>query len=67
MGCSFSISQTCIFAPQSGMYDPVGAAFGEVDCRVADDTVRRPDLAIFLSARLQQIDLKKIPAPFARI
>jgi Uma2 family endonuclease len=45
--------------------NPVGEQFGEVDCRVVGDTVRRPDLAIFLSAQVQQIDLKKIPIPFA--
>ena len=43
----------------------IGEAFGEVDCRVSPDTVRRPDLSIFLGERLRQIDLDKIPAPFA--
>jgi len=43
----------------------IGKVLREVDCRVADDTVRRPDRSIFLGARLQQIDPKKIPIPFA--
>jgi Uma2 family endonuclease len=43
----------------------IGEPFGEVDCRLADDTVRRPDISIFLSPRLQQIDLKKVPIPFS--
>ncbi len=30
---------------------PIGGVFGEVDCRVSDGTVRRPDLSIFLSTR----------------
>jgi Uma2 family endonuclease len=45
--------------------NPIGEPFCEVDCRLAENTVRRPDLSIFLSARLQEIDLKKIPVPFA--
>jgi Uma2 family endonuclease len=45
--------------------NPIGEAFGEVDCRTTDDTVRRPDVAIFLGERLKQINLDKIPAPFA--
>jgi Uma2 family endonuclease len=45
--------------------NPIGEPFGEVDCRLADDSVRRPDVSIFLGPRLQQIDLQKIPIPFA--
>jgi Uma2 family endonuclease len=44
----------------------IGMAIGGVDCKVSDDTVRRPDLSIFLGAeRLCQIDRDKIPVPFA--
>jgi Uma2 family endonuclease len=43
---------------------PIGDIFGEVDCRVAEGRVRRPDLSIHLNERLRQIDLDKIPAPF---
>ena len=46
--------------------NPIGKSISEVDCRISDDTVRRPDVAIFLGAeRLKQIDPGKIPAPFA--
>jgi Uma2 family endonuclease len=45
--------------------NPHGAVFGEVDCRITDDTVRRPDASIFLGGRSQQLDLNKIPVPFA--
>jgi Uma2 family endonuclease len=46
--------------------NPIGKAFGEIDCRIAEDTVRRPDVSIFLGAeRLNQMDRKKIPAPFS--
>lgn len=45
--------------------NPIGEAFGEVDCRVSDDKIRRPDLSVFLADRLRLIDLDKIPAPFA--
>jgi Uma2 family endonuclease len=44
---------------------PIGEPFGEIDCRVADDTVRRPDLSIFLGDRRKRIDLNKIPVPYA--
>ena len=45
---------------------PIGQAYCEIDCRISNDTVRRPDLSIFLGAeRLRQIDEDKIPAPFA--
>jgi len=42
-----------------------GVVLGEIDCRIADDTVRRPDASIFLRGRSQQIDLNIIPVPFA--
>ncbi len=43
---------------------PIGRKFGEVDCRITDDTVRRPDVSVFLGERLRQLDPNKIPAPF---
>ena len=45
--------------------NPIGRVFSEVDCRMTDFTVRRPDISVFLGERLQQIDLYKIPVPFA--
>jgi Uma2 family endonuclease len=45
--------------------NPIGEAFGEIDCRITDDTVRKPDVSVFLGERLKQIDLDRIPAPFA--
>jgi Uma2 family endonuclease len=45
--------------------NPIGEAVGENDCQVASDTVRRPDVSIFLGPRVRQIDPDKIPAPFA--
>ncbi len=45
--------------------NPIGEALAENDCRIAEDTVRRPDVSIFLGERLRRIDLDKIPAPFA--
>ena len=41
----------------------IGEAVGEYDCRISPDTVLRPDVSIFLTTRLQQIDRKKTPAP----
>ena len=45
--------------------NPVGETLSGVDCRIADCTVRRPDVSVFLGGRLRQIDLNKIPVPFA--
>ena len=46
--------------------NPIGEAYDEVDCRLTGNTVRRPDLSIFLNGeRLQQLDRDKIPVPFA--
>ena len=39
------------------LVNPIGKAIGEVDCHLADDTVRRPDVSIFLSnERLKRMD-----------
>ncbi len=43
----------------------IGEAIGEVDCQLSDDTVRRPDLAIFLGEHFRQLDQNRIPVPFA--
>jgi len=45
--------------------NPIGGAIAETNCRIASDTVRRPDLSIFLGEHWQQLDLKKVPVPFA--
>jgi Uma2 family endonuclease len=45
--------------------NPAGGAIGEIDCRISDDTVRQPDVAIILGERWLQLDLKKVPVPFA--
>jgi Uma2 family endonuclease len=46
-------------------HNAIGGAFGETDCRVSDETVRKPDLGIFLGDRWQQLDLRRVPVPFA--
>ena len=45
--------------------NPIGKAIAEVDCQLSSDTVRRPDVSVFLNERLEQIDLNRIPAPVA--
>ena len=45
--------------------NPIGKVFSEIDCRLTDDTVRRPDVASFLDERLRLLDRRKIPVPFA--
>ena len=42
----------------------IGECVAENDCRITPDTVRRPDLSVYLAALLAQIDLDKIPSPF---
>jgi Uma2 family endonuclease len=41
----------------------LGEAFDEIDCRISEHTVRKPDLAIFLGPR--QVDQTKVPVPFS--
>lgn len=41
----------------------LGIATCETDVRLAGETVRRPDAAFFSSARLQGVDLSKVPLP----
>lgn len=42
-----------------------GRVSGGVDCRLRDSLVRRPGLAIFRAGRLDGVDWRKIPLPFA--
>ena len=44
--------------------NPIGEAFGETDCRISGDTVRCPDISVFLGER-QNFDVTKIPIPYA--
>ena len=43
----------------------IGDAIGEIDCQLSDDTVRRPDVAIFLGENFGHLDQSRIPVPFA--
>jgi Uma2 family endonuclease len=52
--CGATSSQT-----QSGRHPP------KTNCQLSADTVRRPDIAIFLADRLPQIDMNKSPTPLA--
>ncbi len=45
--------------------NPIGKVLAEVDCRLSENTVRRVDLSIFLGDRIQHIDMRCIPIPFA--
>ncbi|MFN0101628.1 MAG: Uma2 family endonuclease [Bryobacteraceae bacterium] len=45
--------------------NPIGLILAEIDCRVAEYTVRMPDLSIFLAENWRNLDLDKIPVPFA--
>ena len=45
--------------------NPIGGAVSETDCRISIDTVRRPDLSIFICDEGERLDLNRIPLPFA--
>jgi Uma2 family endonuclease len=42
-----------------------GECYHEIDCRTEEDSVRRPDVSVFLGDRAQRIDPYQIPVPFA--
>ena len=44
--------------------NPIGQAMNETDCQVTSEVVRRPDVLIFLGARVTQADMDRIPIPF---
>ena len=44
---------------------PIGGSLSETDCRINDETVRRPALSIFLGDRWRLVDSRRIPIPFA--
>ena len=44
---------------------PSGGTASESDCRINSDTVRRPDLSIFIGDDWDNLDLNRIPVPFA--
>jgi Uma2 family endonuclease len=44
--------------------NPIGDSVGETDCQLSADTVRCPDVSVFLK-RTHEIDLDKTPVPFA--
>ena len=43
----------------------IGGAAAETDCRINSDTVRKPDLSIFIGEDWMRLDRKRIPVPFA--
>ena len=45
--------------------NPIGRVIWEIECRISDVMVRIPDLSIFLGERARQIDLDRVPVPFA--
>ena len=44
---------------------PIGGVTGETDCRINGETVRRPDLCIFIGEEWERLDLNQIPVPFS--
>lgn len=43
----------------------LGGVVSEMDFQLGDDTVRRPDIAFISAARLEGVDLERIPLPLA--
>jgi Uma2 family endonuclease len=42
-----------------------GVVLSEMDCRLSENTVRRPDLSILLASKRNSIDWNRTPLPFA--
>jgi Uma2 family endonuclease len=42
-----------------------GDCYQEIDCRTGGDSVRRPDVSVFLGDRASRIDPYQIPVPYA--
>lgn len=42
-----------------------GLVLAEVDCRLGEGSVRRPDLSVFLGSHATEFDWQRIPIPFA--
>lgn len=45
--------------------NPLGELYDEMDCRISDGNIRRPDLSVFLHNPKRQIDVMRVPIPFA--
>src|SRR5437660_28386 len=43
----------------------IGIVLAEVDCRTAEDTVRRPDVSFFTTGRWELVNPRQLPIPFA--
>jgi Uma2 family endonuclease len=43
----------------------LGRALYEVDVKLAEDTVRRPDVMFFARERIKDLDLEQVPLPIA--
>ena len=43
----------------------LGQVLYEIDVKIGEDTVRRPDLMFFLRERIKDIDLDQVPLPIA--
>lgn len=59
--CLFTASQMYAWADNTG----AGQVLSEIDVRVADDTVRRPDIMFFARERVRGIDMNAVPIPIA--
>ncbi len=44
--------------------NPAADIYDEIDCRIADGNIRRPDLSIFLRSTQRLIDDRRTPIPF---
>ena len=43
----------------------IGLLLAEMDCRLGDDTIRRPDIAVFLNRKAQSVPMDVVPIPRA--
>ncbi len=59
--CSDLHSRLSAWAKENNL----GQVLNEVDVRLGEDTVRRPDLMFFTRERFKDIDLDRVPVPIA--
>ena len=45
--------------------NPIGLSFAEMDCTLLDETVRRPDFAVFLHKSGRRVSMRDIPISWA--
>jgi Uma2 family endonuclease len=59
--CGDLYRRLCVWVEEHNL----GQVLYEVDAKLANDTIRRPDLMFYVSERIKDIDLDQVPVPIA--